>query len=41
MWLQETRTEVEGPDAAGVGDAVTGEFGTVLAALKREAEARS
>ena len=35
------QTEVEGPDAAGVGDAVTGDFGDVLAALKREAEARA
>lgn len=35
------QAEVEGPDAAGVGDAVTGDFGIVLAALKREAEARS
>jgi hypothetical protein len=35
------RAEVEGPDAAGVGDAVTGDFGAVLAALKREAEART
>ena len=35
------QAEVEGPDAAGVGDAVTGDFATVLAALKREAEARA
>jgi uncharacterized protein YndB with AHSA1/START domain len=35
------QAEVEGPDAAGVGDAVTGDFGAVLAALKREAEARA
>ena len=35
------QTEVEGPDAAGVGDAVTSDFRDVLAALKREAEARA
>ena len=35
------QTEVEGPDAADVGDAVTGDFGEVLAALKREAEMRA
>ena len=35
------QTEVEGPDAVGVGDAVTGDFGEVLAALKRETEMRS
>jgi hypothetical protein len=34
------QAEVEGPDAAGVGDAVAGDFGDVLAALKREAEAQ-
>ena len=32
---------VEGPDAAGVGEAVAGDFGDVLAALKRVAEARA
>jgi hypothetical protein len=32
------QAEVEGPDAAGVGDAVTGDFGDVLAALKRDVE---
>jgi len=33
------QAEVEGPDAAGVGDAVTGDFGDVLAALKCDVEA--
>ncbi len=35
------QAEVEGPDAAGVGEAVAGDFGDVLAALKRVAEARA
>ena len=35
------QAEVEGPDAAGVGDAVTSDFRDVLAALKREAEAHA
>jgi len=33
------QAEVQGRDAAGVGDAVTMDFGEVLAALKRDAEA--
>lgn len=35
------QAEVEGPDAADIGDAVTGDFDTVLVALKHAVETRT